>query len=103
MTQAVIFDLDGTLTDTELIWDEVRHQLAAEDGLVWPESGSHAIAGMSTAEWSAYMSDVVGIGPTPEIAARRTFVALTPGRDGRLHSGQLEAAASAAFWCRTAT
>jgi HAD superfamily hydrolase (TIGR01509 family) len=76
MTQAVIFDLDGTLTDTERIWDEVRRELAAEDGLEWPEAASRAMMGMSTPEWSAYMSDVVGLGDTPEIAARRTIDAL---------------------------
>ena len=46
MTQAVIFDLDGTLTDTERVWDEVRHDLAAEDGMEWPESASRAMMGM---------------------------------------------------------
>ncbi len=76
MTQAVIFDLDGTLTDTERVWDEVRRELAAEDGLEWPESASRAMMGMSTPEWSAYMSDVVGIGGTAEAAARRTIDAL---------------------------
>ena len=76
MTQAVIFDLDGTLTDTERVWDEVRHDLAAEDGMEWPESASRAMMGMSTPEWSAYMSDVVGLGATPAIAARRTIDAL---------------------------
>ena len=34
---AVVFDMDGTLTDTEHIWDVVRRQLAASEGLSWPE------------------------------------------------------------------
>ncbi|MFT3970638.1 MAG: HAD family phosphatase [Micropruina sp.] len=73
MTEAVIFDLDGTLIDTEPVWQSVRRQLATQDGLAWPESASRAMMGMSTREWSAYMADVVGIGPTAEIAARRTI------------------------------
>ena len=73
MTQAVIFDLDGTLIDTEPVWESVRRELAAQDGIEWPESASRAMMGMSTREWSAYMADVVGIGPTAELAARRTI------------------------------
>ncbi len=73
MTQAVIFDLDGTLIDTEPVWDAVRRELAAQDGIEWPESASRAMMGMSTREWSRYMSDVVGVGPTAEIVARRTI------------------------------
>lgn len=84
MTQAVIFDLDGTLTDTERIWDEVRRDLAAADGLVWTEANSRAVMGMSTQDWSAYMSAVAGIGATPEIAARRTIDGLLERYDRAL-------------------
>ena len=73
MTQAVIFDLDGTLTDTERVWDEVRRDLAAQDGLEWTEANSRAVMGMSTQDWSAYMSGVAGIGATPAVAAQRTI------------------------------
>jgi len=31
--QAVVFDMDGTLTDTEATWDVVRRGLAADAGL----------------------------------------------------------------------
>lgn len=76
MTQAVIFDLDGTLTDTEAIWDEVRRELASADGRTWTPEASLAISGMSTAEWSRYMAETAGIGATAEIAAQRTIGAL---------------------------
>lgn len=70
---AVVFDLDGTLTDTEHIWDVVRRGLAEAEGLPWPAEATLAMMGMSTREWSAYLSDVVGMPGTSEDAARRTI------------------------------
>jgi beta-phosphoglucomutase-like phosphatase (HAD superfamily) len=34
---AVIFDLDGVLLDTEELWDEVREDLARERGGRWSD------------------------------------------------------------------
>ncbi|HSK32506.1 MAG TPA: HAD family phosphatase [Propionicimonas sp.] len=70
---AVVFDMDGTLTDTEHIWDVVRRGLAEAEGLPWPEEGSRAMMGMSTQEWSAYLSDVVGLAGSAEDAAAKTI------------------------------
>ena len=73
MTQAVIFDLDGTLTDTESVWHETRRSLVIGDGLAWTEDDSLATMGMSTPEWSGYMADHAGFGPTAALAAERTI------------------------------
>ena len=70
---AVVFDMDGTLTDTEHIWDVVRRQLAASEGLAWPEDATTAMMGMSTQQWSTYLSEVVGLSGTPQEAAERTI------------------------------
>jgi HAD superfamily hydrolase (TIGR01509 family) len=67
--QAVIFDLDGVLVDSEELWDEVRRRLAAEAERPWPEDATSAMQGMSTAEWSAYLTDVVGVPGSPEEVA----------------------------------
>ena len=70
---AVVFDLDGTLTETEPIWEQVRKQLAAQDGVPWPDDATAAMIGMSTQEWSAYLSDVVGLHGDAADARRRTL------------------------------
>lgn len=58
---AVVFDMDGVLTDTETIWDEVRRELAAEDGHPWPAGATEAMMGMSTPEWAGYLTGTVGV------------------------------------------
>lgn len=73
MTHAVVFDLDGTLTDTEHAWDEVRREMAAEAGLPWPDDASTLMMGMSTQQWSAYLAEVVGLPGTAEDAAGRAI------------------------------
>ncbi|MEA5154057.1 HAD family phosphatase [Raineyella sp.] len=74
--RAVVFDMDGVLTDTESVWDEVRRGLAAEEGLPWPAGATRAMMGMSTQEWSGYLVGTVGLSGTAEEAARRTIDAL---------------------------
>jgi HAD superfamily hydrolase (TIGR01509 family) len=68
--EAVVFDLDGLLVDTEQLWDEVRETLARERGGRWSARAQADMMGMSSPEWSRYMHDVVGVPGAPdEIAA----------------------------------
>jgi len=66
MIEAVVFDLDGILIDSEQVWDEVRQQLAEERGGRWNENASRDMMGMSSIEWSRYMRDVVGLTEEPD-------------------------------------
>ena len=74
--QAIVFDMDGVLTDTEVIWDEVRRGLAADQGRDWPAEATTAMMGMSTPEWSRYLVETVGLSGTPEQVANRTIDAM---------------------------
>lgn len=74
--QAIIFDMDGTLMETEEHWDVVRRQLAADEGLPWPEEATKAMMGMSTPEWSEYLVTAVGLPMTAPEAAEKTIDAM---------------------------
>jgi HAD superfamily hydrolase (TIGR01509 family) len=64
--EAVVFDLDGVIVDSEHVWDEVRQELAAERGGRWHDRASRDMMGMSSREWSRYMHDVIGLEEPPE-------------------------------------
>ena len=66
MIDAVVFDLDGVIVDSEHVWDEVRQQLAAERGGRWHDGASRDMMGMSSREWSRYMHDVIGLAEPPD-------------------------------------
>lgn len=64
--EAVIFDLDGVLIDSEHIWDRARRQVAEENGGRWSPEATRAMMGMSSVEWSSYMHDELGVEGTAE-------------------------------------
>ena len=66
MIDAVVFDLDGVILDTEELWDEVREELARERGGRWSDRAQADMMGMSSGEWSRYMHEVVGLSEAPE-------------------------------------
>lgn len=66
MIDAVVFDLDGVLLDTEQVWDEVREALARERGGRYDERAQQAMMGMSSGEWSSFMHDELGLHEPPE-------------------------------------
>ena len=71
--QAVVFDLDGILVQSEELWDAARRELAAEHGIEWPDTATDAMMGMSSKEWSKYVHDEVGVPDPPEEINRRVL------------------------------
>ncbi|GAA0423279.1 haloacid dehalogenase [Actinoplanes capillaceus] len=68
--EAVVFDLDGVIIDTEEVWEEVRRAYVAEHGREFRPDSQDRMMGMSTGEWSAHLADEVGVPRTaPEVAA----------------------------------
>jgi HAD superfamily hydrolase (TIGR01509 family) len=65
--------MDGILIETEPIWDTVRRRLAAADGLVYPDSSTPIMMGLSTQEWAQHLIDVVGFEGTWQEVAQRVI------------------------------
>ncbi len=61
MPDAVIFDLDGVLVDSEQLWNQAKEELVREAGGRWRDDASRAMMGMSSPEWSSYMRDKLGV------------------------------------------
>jgi HAD superfamily hydrolase (TIGR01509 family) len=64
--EAVVFDLDGVVVDSEQVWDDVRERLAQERGGRWHDRAQADMMGMSSPEWSRYMHDELGLAESPE-------------------------------------
>ena len=65
--EAVVFDMDGVLVDTEHLWDEVREELTDEWGGRYTPEAQQAMMGMSSHEWSRYLHETVGLREPPEV------------------------------------
>jgi HAD superfamily hydrolase (TIGR01509 family) len=76
MIEAVIFDLDGVLIDSEQVWDAAREQLVRERGGNWREDATRAMMGMSSPEWSRYMRGELGVPMEPEEIAAEVVARL---------------------------
>jgi HAD superfamily hydrolase (TIGR01509 family) len=81
---AVVFDLDGVLIDSEERWDRARRDLVAQTGGSWREGATHAMLGMSSPEWSAYVRDQLGVPLAPEEINRRVVDHLLAGYEAGL-------------------
>jgi HAD superfamily hydrolase (TIGR01509 family) len=71
LTDAVVFDLDGVLVDSEHTWRDAKRDLVEETGGTWNEEATLKMLGMSSPEWAAYLHDDLGVPLEPEEISRR--------------------------------
>jgi len=71
VTDAVVFDLDGILVDSEHTWRDAKRDLVEATGGTWKEEATLKMLGMSSSEWSAYLHDDLGVPLEPEEISRR--------------------------------
>jgi HAD superfamily hydrolase (TIGR01509 family) len=67
--EAVVFDLDGVLIDSEPVWEEVRRDVVATRAGHWAPDTQRRLMGMSTQEWARYLSEDLGVGLPPDRVA----------------------------------
>lgn len=84
VVDAVVFDLDGVLIDSEPVWEEVRRAYVAEHGGRWLPDSQRRLMGMSTREWARYLSQDLGVGVPPEMVAAQVL-----GRMAGRYRGEL--------------
>jgi HAD superfamily hydrolase (TIGR01509 family) len=58
---AVIFDMDGIIIDSEENWERARLAVVAEFGGTYHADVARDVMGMSPPEWSRYLRDRIGI------------------------------------------
>jgi len=76
LIEAVVFDLDGVLVDSEPVWEEVRREVVAAHGGHWAPDAQDRMMGMSTAEWSAYLVTDLGVRLSPPRVAEVVISAM---------------------------
>jgi HAD superfamily hydrolase (TIGR01509 family) len=69
VVDAVIFDLDGVLVDSEPVWEQVRRSYVAQHGGRWQPDSQRRLMGMSTGEWAHYLSVELGVDRSPDQVA----------------------------------
>ncbi|MBE7549986.1 MAG: HAD family phosphatase [Anaerolineales bacterium] len=66
MIEAVIFDMDGLLVDSEPVWDKARKGMAEAVGKDWNEADHQAVMGVSTQAWADYMINRLELSLSPQ-------------------------------------
>jgi len=91
--EAVIYDMDGVLVDSEVYWDKSRIEFARDRGLVWTDEFQRLAMGRSTIGWARVMQDKLALDePIDAIIAEMKarviahYEARMPARPGALES-----------------
>lgn len=61
MIDAVAFDLDGTLIESERRWEAARRELTEVAGGRWRDDAQPSMMGLSTPEWITFMQRKLGV------------------------------------------
>ncbi|MEX2628110.1 MAG: HAD hydrolase-like protein, partial [Ilumatobacteraceae bacterium] len=68
---AVLWDMDGTLIDTEPYWMAAEHDVVGEFGGTWTEADGHAVVGFDLLDSARYIAEHGGVPLPPEEIVER--------------------------------
>ena len=60
MIEAVVFDMDGLLVDSEPLWQRARIEAFGADRLRWTEADQKRVMGSSTLAWARQIQEKIG-------------------------------------------
>jgi HAD superfamily hydrolase (TIGR01509 family) len=60
-SSGVVFDLDGVIIDSELLWERARQRFAALSGRIWTQDQNAGIIGMGPKMSSAFIREQLGL------------------------------------------
>lgn len=60
MIEAVVFDMDGLLVDSEPLWQRARVEAFGADRLRWTEADQQRVMGSSTQAWAVQIQEKLG-------------------------------------------
>ncbi|WP_116200278.1 HAD family hydrolase [Amycolatopsis circi] len=70
---AVVFDLDGVLVESEHLWEENWVAFAARHQVEWTAEDTASVQGMSAPEWAGYLARRCGV-PDQAVEVERAVV-----------------------------
>ena len=91
--EAIVYDMDGVLVDSEVYWDKSRVEYARDRGKVWTDDFQRLAMGRSTVGWARVMQDKLDLDESldeiiAEMKARviAQYEERMPARPGALES-----------------
>ena len=59
--EAIVFDMDGVLVDSEVYWDKSRVDFARDRGKTWTDEFQRLAMGRSTVGWAGVMQEKLAL------------------------------------------